>query len=172
MGGAYVPMPQGDLTLSVQTTAEDTDSTLCPVHGKTYVIGAPQGPSSETPGIRLIDGENGAKISCSVKGAGPYSFSGTIQATSSELDEVTLTITDGVVDADKLTGSASISVFTTDLRQTYDSQVKACPITVVGGQIKRGSIWATFSCPSIYPSNLGVCIIGPSAFVLENCDGA
>lgn len=166
-GGVYVPMAQGNLTLNVQY--EDLD--LCPVTDKTYVVGAPEGPSSMTPGIRLIDGEGGAKISCAVNGTGPYTFSGTIQATTPELDSVTFTISDGVVNADGLTGSASLSVTTTDLVGSYSSGFRACPIRVVDDQIKRGSIWATFSCDLIWPSAIGVCTVGESAFVFENCDG-
>src|SRR6187551_2268097 len=74
--------PQGNLTLSIQKPATGT----CPVPGKTYIVGNPKGPSSGSAGDRLVDGQNGASIKCSVKGSGPLTFSGSIKGTSSEKD--------------------------------------------------------------------------------------
>ncbi|MEI9953076.1 MAG: hypothetical protein WDO74_29870 [Pseudomonadota bacterium] len=109
-GGAPVLRPaQANLALSLQPT---TGAVNCPVPGMTYVVGNPDGPTDVTPGDRLIDGEHGASIMCSVRGSGPYTFSGTIHAASSQNDPVTVTITNGVINADKRTGSATVSVIT------------------------------------------------------------
>ena len=174
-----VPRPaQGNLNLSIQPA--NTGS--CPVPGKTYVIAAPpnyKAPTSSgvviTPGDRLIDGEHDATIKCSVHGSGSFTFSGTIKGLTKESERVTFTITNGVINTDKMTGTATIAVNTTQLPANYTSPVGACAITVVGDNVKPGSLWASAACPSITdPSSPGnACRVGDSTtFVLENCDGS
>jgi len=160
---------QGNLTLSIQSGT----SMSCPVPGKVYVVGDPKGPNMVTPGDRLIDGVNGASIQCSVRGTGRYTFSGTISASSSEDATVEATITNGVVNADKLTGSATLSVLTPDLGSTFSSESGGCAVNVIAENIKPGSVWASISCPSVTsPSTGNACAVGSiSTFVLENCDG-
>jgi hypothetical protein len=167
-----VPRPaQGNVTLSVQQPM--TGSPTCPVPGKIYVVGNPLGPSATSAGDRLIDGEHGATIKCSVHGSGPFTFSGSIHGTSSEKDPVTVTFTGGMISADKLTGTGTVSVYTPSV-DGFTSSDASCTFTVVSQQVKHGSLWATFSCPSITQSSTAKsCQIGStSAFVLENCDGS
>ena len=170
-----VPRPaQGNLTLSIQPP--DGPGT-CPVPGHTYVVGNPLGPNNAKPGDRLIDGEAGANIKCSVHGSATFTFSGTIKGTTSvgAPDKVTFTISSGVINADKLTGTASIAVNTTGLAGNYTSAANGCTIAVVPGQVKAGSLWATATCPSITdPTSPGkACKVGDTTtFVLENCDGS
>ena len=165
--GAEARRAQGNLRLNVHYA----DPALCPVTGKTYVVGDPQGPSSVAPGDRLIDGEHGATIKCSVRGRGPFEFSASIEAASSESDQVSLTFSQGLIDANGQTGSATLRVLTPQLGTAFTSAARGCALHVVNSQIKPGSIWATFSCDAVYPFNLGVCSIGAvSAFALENCD--
>jgi hypothetical protein len=171
-GGAGHPTSrpaQGNLTLNIQSL----NRMSCPVAGKVYVLGDPQGPNTVTPGDRLVDGVNGASIECSVRGTGPYTFSGTISGISSEDATVEATITNGVVNADKLSGSATFSVHTPDLGSTFSSESGGCTVNVIAENVKSGSLWASISCPSVTsPSTGQVCAIGSiSAFVLENCDG-
>jgi hypothetical protein len=168
-----VPLPaKGDATLSVQQPP--TGAATCPVPGKTYVVAKKKGPNTTDAGDRFIDGEDGATIKCSVKGGGPFTFSATIRALSTESAPVTLTLTSGVINADKLTGSATLAVNTPELANTYTSAVGACTIGVVGGNVKAGSLWATISCPLITDSSTGKgCSIGTiTTVVLENCEGS
>ena len=160
--------PQGNLTLSVQPGMS------CPVNGKVYQVGNPKPPDTITPGDSLIDGENGASIKCSVRGSGPYTFSGTIQARSKENDRVTLTITNGVVNADKLTGTATIAINAPQLSNTYTSETGSCAVTVINGNVKPGSMWATVKCDKVLEPSTGTsCAVGTdTTFVLENCDGS
>jgi len=170
LGGG--PRAQGNLALSVQTST--TGSANCPVAGRTYLIGNPTAPSFSSPGDRFLDGESGATIECSVRGSGPYAFSATIQALSSQSDAVKLNITNGIINADKTTGSATVSVFTPQLAARYVSAEGSCPVTVVGQNVKSGSLWAMVSCPSVADATTGqTCSVGlATTFVLENCDGA
>jgi len=164
--------PQGNLTLSVQQAL--TGPVNCPVPGKTYIVGNPSGPTAVDDGDRLIDGEHGASIKCSVHGGGPYTFSGTIKGLSSESDKVTFTITNGNVSADKATGTATIAVNTPQLPGTFTSPEGGCALTIVNGNVKGGSIWATANCPTITePSTAKTCAVGTTTtFILENCDGS
>lgn len=173
-----VPRPaQGNLTLSIQQPVGAGTGT-CPVPGNTYVIAPPgQGPNSADPGTRVIDGQNGTTIKCSVHGDSTFTFSGTIkgQTSSTPSDQVTLTITNGTVNMDKATGTATMTANTSGLLGNFSSAAGACTVNVVSGNVKAGSIWATASCPVISdPSSPGKgCSIGPTTtFVLENCDGS
>ena len=172
-----VPRPaRGNLKLSIQKTAGN-----CPVTGKTYNVGNPDPPISTPPqpdpGDRLTDGEKGASIQCSVQGSGPFTFSGTIKGTSAEGDPVTVSMTNGVINADKVAGTVRLNVYTKELAGSFTSTVDGCTVTVVSGNVKPGSLWATVSCASITnPSTAQDCSVGPvsatiSNFVLENCDG-
>jgi hypothetical protein len=168
-----VPRPaQGNLNLSVQQAL--VGAANCPVPGKTYVVGNPKGPTAAVPGDRLIDGQNGASIKCSVHGGGPFTFSGTIKGLSSESDKVALTITNGTVNADKLTGTATIAVNTPQLAGTFTSAEGGCTISVVNQNVKGGSIWATAKCESVTePTTAKTCAVGDTTtFILENCDGS
>ena len=169
--------PQGNLVLSIQPPM---GTGVCMVSGKTYALGNPTPPTvgpPAKPGDRLIDGEHGATIKCSVHGAGPATFSGTIKGITkdSEANRVSLIITNGIINADKMTGTATLAVNTTQLPNTLTSDANACTITVVGDNVKPGSLWATATCPNIKdPSAPGsACSVGPiTNFVLENCDGS
>src|SRR6478735_155689 len=163
---------QGNASLSIQPSS--LGQAQCPVSGRTYVIGNPQGPNSTQPGDRLIDGENGAAIQCSVRGRGPFTFSGSIQATDRGGDTVTIAISNGVIDQDEQTGTATASVLTPQLGSAFSSAEAACTVLVVADNVKAGSLWATFSCLSVAAASTAqVCAIGAtSTVVLENCDGA
>ena len=149
-----VPRPsKGNLTLSVQPPK---GAGTCSVTGKTYVVAAAKGV--------------GPKPS---SGSGPFTFSGTIKGISSGSDRVTFTITNGVIGADRLTGTASIAVNTTQIPNTLASD--GCAVAVVQDAVKPGSLWATVTCANINdPSSPGIgCSVGPdTTFVIENCDGS
>jgi len=174
-----VPRPaRANVKLSVQKPVAGTGN--CPVPGKTYDVGNPKPPTLPppppgSPGDRLTDGEHGASIQCSVKGSGPFTFSGNIKATSGEGDPVTIGVS-GSVNADKVSGTAKISVFTKELGGSFSSAADGCTVTVVNGNVKAGSVWASISCPSITnPSTAQECSVGPvdrtiSNFVFEDCD--
>jgi hypothetical protein len=163
--------------LSIQKPT--TGAGNCPVTGKTYDVGNPKAPVSTPPkpdpGDRLTDGEHGASIQCSVKGSGPFTFSGSIEGITSEGDPLTVGVTNGVINADKVSGTAKINVYTKELSGSFTSTADGCAVTVLF--VKPGSVWATITCPSIVNSSTAQeCSVGPvggtiSNFVFENCDG-
>jgi len=137
------------------------------------VLGDPRGPNTVSPGDRLVDGEQGASITCSVRGAGSsYTFSGAIRGATGQGDLVDLEMTDGSITGQ--TGSVTLSVNTPQLASRFTSTAGGCTVTVIGDNVKSGSVWASVACSAITdPSTPGVtCSVGSvSTFVFENCDG-
>ena len=163
--------PQANMTLSIT----DATGIKCPASAKTYQVGNPKPPVPPEDGDRLIDGEKGASIKCSVTGSGPYNFSATIKALSSESDKVTLTATNGVINADKETGSATIAVNTPQLSgNSFVSDPGACVVTVVSQNVKPGSLWASVSCAKVNLASTGqTCAVAMTTnFIIENCEGS
>ena len=171
-----VPLPaQGAISLSIRKPSKPSTGTTCPVPGKTYEVSGKAAPTTNKPGDSLIDGESGASISCSVHGNGPYKFSGSFQGATNDTNKypITVTFSDGVVAADKLTGTATVSVRAPDLADTFASKTSACTVNVIGQQVKGGSIWARFSCDAISAPPQQECEVGSgSVIVFENCDGS
>ena len=168
-GGSAGALPaQGAVTLQFGSTPSST----CPEPAKTDLVGNPA-PSANDPGNSVIDGQNGASISCSVRGSGPFTFSGSLHANDNENNPIAVSFTDGQVGTDKTNGTVTLNVFTSQLGPAFTSAPGACTVTVINRQIKPGSIWATFACPSITSAPVGQCQIGStSTIVFENCDGS
>jgi hypothetical protein len=183
-----VPLPaQGAISLQV-----GGPSSTCPEPGNIYPVGRlvndpsdptgkhkiAQAPSETDPGHSVVDSEGDTKVSCSVRGKGPFTFSGSIHATSNDeaKDPIAVTFQNGVVMPDMKTGTVDVSVFTPQLLAQYASGSTPCTLTVINQQIKGGSIWADFSCPSLTspPSNACSSGVAPSVstVVFENCDGS
>ena len=170
-----VPRPaQGNLTLSIQPPVGTGN---CPVPGTTYVLGNPKGPNSISAGDRLIDGEHGATIKCSVQGSSTFTFSATIKGITNTTpsSKVSLQMSSGVINMDRMTGTATVAVNTNELGGSFTSPAGACTVGVIGDNVKGGSLWATVTCPNISdPSSPGkACSVGTiTTFVLENCEGS
>ncbi|HEX3849352.1 MAG TPA: hypothetical protein VHW01_00210 [Polyangiaceae bacterium] len=183
-----VPLPaQGAISLQI-----GGPSSTCPEPGNVYPVGKlkndptdptgmrkiAQAPSDSDPGQSVVDGESGTTVSCSVRGKGPFTFSGSLHATSNDeaKDPITVTFSNGVVNDDKKTGTVMIGVFTPQLDGQFSSGSVPCTVNVINQQIKGGSIWADFSCPNLTSPPSGVCTSGVapsvSTFVFENCDGS
>jgi hypothetical protein len=177
-----VPPPaQGALTLSVGQPVVHVDGRACPAPGITYQIAATDSktkmvaaPSSITPGESLISGEQGSKISCSVKkSSSGFAFSGSIHGNSQPSGSVVdLQMQAGTIDATSLSGTVNVTVYTPELSGNFAS-VAPCTVNVLQSQIKGGSMWASFSCPTVQYDPSGACGISSfSTVVFENCDGS
>jgi hypothetical protein len=177
-----VPPPaQGAVTLYLGHTVDAVTAMSCPVTAQTYQIGATDSktksvlaPTASTHGQSVISGEGGSSISCSVAaGGGGYRFSGTLSAVTAQGDKISVQFANGTVGSD-FTGTADVSVYTPQLLAGFTSvgTMTSCAITVQNQQVKKGSIWATFTCPKIASPPSGLCgISGASAIVFENCSG-
>jgi len=171
-----VPLPaQGAISLSVQKPITSVNGSTCPESGHVYDVSDGNRPPSEsTPGESVIDGEGGAKVSCSVRKSGTsYVFSGSFSGTTSSapIYPITVSFRDGVINADKVTGTANVSVYTPVLAASFGSTAP-CTFHVIGGNVKGGSIWASFTCGSLANPPAQVCSVGSSVIVFENCDGS
>jgi len=168
-----VPLPnQGAIDLSLHTSATHVNGQDCPVSGKTYDIGDALGTTTQdrTP-VTVINGANGATVSCSVHGGGPFTFSGSIHGNTPDGSTVDLNLTNGQVGADKSTGTVDVSLYTQDTLARLSSTGGSCTVTTVGMNIKGGSIWAKVSCPAVSAPPSYQCGIDATV-VFEDCDGS
>jgi len=133
-----------------------------------YQIGAPQAPSQTDPGASVVSGDGGSQISCTVKGQGPFSFSGSLHATTGQGDPISISFANGTIGAD-YTGTADVGVYSPELSGIFASV--ACTMTVENEQVKPGALWAAFQCPAITSPPSGLCAV-QGVVVFENCEGS
>jgi hypothetical protein len=122
---------------------------------------------------KIIDGQNGSTVRCSVSGGSTFTFTGNIMLGGQGLE-----ISDGTLGADKK-GTARITVtksdqpgFSHSLRSPAPPDCTVDAVGVAGAnqfQVKAGSMWASFSCPTVLAEPTDACKAG-GIFVLENCD--
>lgn len=119
---------------------------------------------------KAVDGENGATVSCSVKGSSTFSFSGKLR----QGDSVSLDISSGTMGADGK-GTALIGIHNAmKLSSALTSPGPTCTVQAVKGQnnalqLKPGSMWASFDCNAVDAPPTDSCS-ADGFFVLENCD--
>jgi hypothetical protein len=167
-GGAFSLPSQGAVTLSVERSTSPANGRTCPDPGTTYPAGDPA-PTNTNPGGSLVDGDRGAQVSCAVQGTGSFTFSGSLDATTSDKGyPIRVDFTEGQVGAD-LDGTAHVSIYTPKLGGSFVGQ--ACTVQVIAKQIKGGAMWASFSCPTLALLPSGLCAAS-GVFVFENCLGS
>ncbi len=172
-----VPPPaQGAFIASVKPASPQPAGKACPTSAFTYDV-PPVLTDMPTEILdadnythRIINGESGATVECSVKGGGGnFTFSGNIL-----LGGKALKISGGTLAAGK--GTATITV--NDAERLSPAQLispaGACAIdaTKAAGnnfQAKAGSMWASFKCTSVELMPASSCA-ADGFFVLENCD--
>lgn len=168
-GDTFQPAPaaQGAITFSLQAPSPAPVGKACPSAAFSSELPTGNGPSESSYLAHVVDGEAGAVVSCRVAGSTIFEISGKVQLAGRGL-----IIEDGTVGADER-GTASITVIdsarlSTSLRGT------SCMLSVETGsgsnlQIKSGSVWARFSCPSVESPPSDHCQAS-GFFVLENCE--
>jgi hypothetical protein len=123
--------------------------------------------SSSTYLHSAIDGQGDAKVSCSVKGSSSYTFSGRLSSQGKVLE-----FSDGTL-SNNMMGTARVTLANSQiLSGALSSTTADCTIKVVtnskGTQVKAGSIWAEFTCPSLERAPSDACNAS-GTFVFENC---
>lgn len=179
-----VPPPaQGAVTFAVHPPSPGVNQTTCPVPGMTYQVGTPDlkncpnnptgAPTQECPGGSVISGEKGSKISCSVKSAGgSFNFSGSLAAISAAGQAIDIEFNSGVVASDGTPGTVGVSILTPGLQGTGGLSSTNCSVQVINGQVKGGSIWASFECPQVSATEKQY-LCGTSGWIVfENCSGS
>lgn len=166
-----VPPPaQAGLRLSLGNASPAIPGKSCPVPALTKTVpdvdpnNLMEGPTTSDPGVRVIDGESGSKISCTVKGNGTFSIAANIA-----YGGLTFRILDGTVTAGG-TGTASVSVYTPETFAIASTSANPCSLDVTTPplQVQSGSMWATFRCPALETSPSTACSAS-GVLVLENC---
>ena len=118
---------------------------------------------------KVIDGDNKASVKCSVKGGPVFNFSGNLLLNGEGME-----VSGGTVDA-TLKGTATITIKNTQHLSTslISPPPPSCAIDIVttgaGPQVKAGSMWAHFSCPSVEAPPSDSCA-AQGYFVFENCE--
>ncbi len=118
---------------------------------------------------KTIDGEGNASVSCKVSGGSSFTFSGRVV-----LGGKALSISSGTLGPDKK-GTAQVTLTNTaSLSGSLASPAPNCVVNAAADgsnrfQVKPGSMWASFNCPSVEASPNEYCTAS-GVFVLENCD--
>lgn len=109
----------------------------------------------------VVDGDNGASVSCTVAGGGPFQVDGSIA-----IGDIIFTVS-GTLDG------AGGKAFLSSSHTSFHLQDPECAITIEpnSGQIKPGAIWATFDCKKFGDTSIaqepGCEATGK--FLFENC---
>jgi hypothetical protein len=119
---------------------------------------------------KIIDGESSSKVNCSVKGKSTFTFGGRI-----ELGPRALEISNGTMDA-SMKGTARITLTDSGMpgfshalsAPSANCTIDASMASGGGLQVKAGSMWAAFNCPSVEAQPSDYCK-ADGFFVLENC---
>lgn len=170
-----VPLPaQGALNTTVSSVSPPVAGKACSA-GAAFTYEVPE-VRTDHPGdiltssnydYHVIDGANRASVKCSVTGGPTFRFSGDLA-----LDGEGFEISNGVVDASNK-GTATVTIKNSQHLSSSLISPAPCTIDVAIGannkpQIKAGSIWATFTCPSVESPPSDSCA-ATGVFVLENC---
>lgn len=171
-----VPLPaQGAINTTVSSVSPPVAGKACSA-GASFTFEVPEvrtdHPTEVLTGTyykhKVIDGDNRASVKCAVRGSSTFTFSGNLLLNGEGME-----VTSGTVDA-SLKGTATITVKNSQhLSSSLISPASSCAISVVttekGPQVKAGSIWAHFSCPSVEAPPSDSCA-AEGYFVFENCE--
>ncbi len=155
-----VPPPaQGGVTHRFSVPTPRPPDTNCPAQSYAMAIGGPKAPPANGPGNDVvIDEENGATVSCTVrKSGGGFAVSGSLQ----QLDKF-FSISGTFAD----TGDGAVSVGG-DVFAYVNAPQTECKVTVHKAQ--SGAIWADYNCPVTDPKSPESYCVASGTFVFENC---
>jgi len=131
----------------------------------TFPTAAGIGPwTQDSPGNPAVDGQNGAAVTCAVRGSGAFQVSGEMS-----LQNVSFAVSGGSVATD---GNATASIATFDPRGLDMESPADAPCTVTALQIQAGAVWATFRCVRYEDpaSPMQTACAAEGVFLLQNCD--
>jgi hypothetical protein len=167
------PLPaQGAVVFSIEPASTAPAGASCPTSAFTSSIPdtsmtPAEALDADTFMHKVIDGEDGAAVSCHVEEQDGFVFAGDVK-----LGGRGLRIEGGTLSADR-TGNATITVID-NLRLPGDlSSSEACVVNAMLGsgnnfQVHAGAMWAQFSCAAVEAPPSDACSAN-GFFVLENC---
>lgn len=164
---AQPPPAQGAFAWSLKPISPAPAGKACPSAAAfTSEVPTNGGLDADTYMRRVVDGEDGASVTCRVSGSVSFEVSARLFVAGRAL------VLDGTIAADR-SGSAVVTV--SDSQQLSTSLVgTSCTLDAKAGagqnfQIKAGSLWASFSCPTVEAAPNDVCAAS-GIFVVENCE--
>lgn len=143
-------------------------------------VGSPQPPDDlgnpppdHTKGVTgklVYNGENGVSASCSVKGSGPWTISGSVSSTDSP--RVSFILHSATINSDG-SGTADISLSTVALGNSVSSQAnEPCKIQAVKMgdtlMVQPNAVWATYNCPNMFAPPSQSCFVA-GEFLFDHC---
>jgi hypothetical protein len=174
-----VPPPaQGAFLARVQPASPQPQGKSCPTSSVTFDVPVvwdnkpAEALTDRTYLHKIVDGESGASVECTVKGSSTFTFNASFR-----LGDRGFRLTEGTLGADKK-GTAKGTVIKTGVPgfPTMSSPTANCTIdaSAVPGsgsnlQVKAGSLWATFNCPNVENPPTNSCQTN-GFVILENCN--
>ncbi|HMR09514.1 MAG TPA: hypothetical protein PKA88_27230 [Polyangiaceae bacterium] len=163
------PPPQGGVNVNIRSAPSSVTppNKKCTVGGHSAFVGSPP-PDATKPGSRVVDGESGASVSCSVrKSGGVFKING-----NATHKGVSFSVTGEV--APEGTGTATILHRNPTVLETVKNEdAMPCTVSVADAplQVATGRVWAKFSCPALIAAQQPTLFCeGEGFFVFENCD--
>jgi hypothetical protein len=163
--GNQPPPAQGAFALSVKPLSPAPPGKACPSTGFTSEVPVGGGLDADTYLERVVDGEDGASVTCAVQGDSSFLVSANLRLGALAL------VVNGTIAADRR-GEAEVTI--TDSQHLSGSLVGAsCQLDAQQGvgtyfQVKAGSLWAGFSCAAVEAVPTSACAAS-GYFVIENC---
>jgi hypothetical protein len=171
-GGPIPPPAQGGLRMNFRPSSLPTGA--CSIG--TNIVGIAVGGAyprytSGNPGQRVIDGQDGAEVSCKVAGSSQFAVSATIRK-----EGASFSVAADVASGGMGTGQVTASHPLTTLRPFAPARSLNDPdcefrVDETPLEVSVGRIWAAFSCPVVRDEqDVNVACALDGEFVLENCD--
>ncbi|MEZ4222683.1 MAG: hypothetical protein R3B13_17205 [Polyangiaceae bacterium] len=164
--GTNKPPAQGGLSLSVDASSSPPSGASCTIQAHTASIGQPP-PDAANPGGRVVDGQDGASVTCAVRpSASGFDVTGIISRAGISFG------IQGKVAADG-TGTADVTYFDPASAITLKSPASTpCQLSAPqASTVSAGRIWAGIQCPGLAgEATPALYCAGQGHLILENCD--
>lgn len=160
-GDAVPPPGEGAVGITVQNSSSAPSGYAC---GSPHMlVWGNEAPTPTSQGRTWVDGQNGKKVTCSVKGGGSYEFSGTLSGNDSSFS-IRGTAQEG--------GTGPASVYFFDSNMAFGLGDEACTVTVTGDyKVEKGAIWADVSCDHMISSDdMYLWCAARGTFVFKTCE--
>lgn len=167
------PSAQGASNVTLQPVSPASADQTCPVGNIATSPIPPVAAASEMLDSRgfqhfIVDGEEGAAVSCSVAGQTNVVFTGSLSQSGR-----TFEVSEGSFPSNKRIGKARIAITDAQLLPARLQSNDFCTVDASDSpddslQVKEGAMWAHFNCPSLEAEPSDACAAS-GYFVLENC---
>lgn len=174
-GDSVPPTPKGAWAVTFMDDGPN-GSQGCPITGHNAKVGE---VTDTTKATLLQDGQEGADITCTVKGTSSFTVNARAQQGATNLEVSISGLTGGATEANPIKGQlAFASGNTVDTFQTTSEAPCNFYMTKPNQGVAAGRVWLAFDCPAVQVDAQSVCQLGnpPSGIynylIFENCGGA